>query len=142
MQGGGLSVVGYSIATGDVFAGDLDLARAEVGPFVALAGIDTLTERGAPGCASPPGAIRFLADVLTSLSVKGKGSVPLQAQEGLASFLIEASPERLCAAGLEVGFPRGKPADLTVRFGPGAGAAVRTSAQIVKGTCSLGATER
>jgi hypothetical protein len=142
--GGQLVVVGYSIVTGEVFAGDLDLGRAEVGPLVALGGIDTLLPRGAPGCAEPKGAILFLADVLTSVEVTGKGSVPLQTQEGLASLLIEASPEGLCAAGLEVGFPRGKPADLTVRFGPGGrgGAAVRTSEQMFKGTCALGAASR
>lgn len=140
--GGGLVVVGYSIATGEVFAGDLDLARAEVGPLVALGGIDTLTEGGAPACAAPEGTIRFLADLFTSLTITGKGSVPLHAQEGLATFLIQASPERLCASGLEVGIPRGNPADLTVRFGRGGGAAVRTARQIVKGTCAVESAPR
>lgn len=142
VSGGGLVVVGYSIATGEVFAGDLDLARAEVGPFVALGGIDTLTERDAPGCVEPRGAIRFLADLFTSLEVTGTGSVPLPPQDGLASFLIEASPQRLCAAGVEVGFPGGKPADLTARFGRGGSATARTSTQFFKGTCALGAAAR
>ena len=142
VSGGGLVVVGYSIATGEVFAGDLDLARAEVGPFVALGGIDTLTERDAPGCVEPRGAIRFLADLFTNVEVTGKGSVSFPPQDGLASFLIEASAQRLCAAGVEVGFPRGKPADLTVRFGHGGGAEARSSTQLVKGTCSLGAAAR
>ena len=140
--GGGLVVVGYSITTGEVVAGDLDLTRAEVGPLVALGAIDTLTEGGAPACAAPKGAIRFLADLFTSLAITGKGSVPLQAQDGLASFLIEATPERLCATGLEVGIPRGKAADLTVRFGRGGGAAVRTSARFVKGTCAVDSAPR
>ena len=135
--GGGLVVVGYSIATGEVFAGDLDLARAEVGPLVALGGIDTLTEGGAPGCAATPGTIRFLADLFTSLAITGARSVPFHAQEGLATFLIEATPQRLCAAGVEVGFGRGNPADLTVRFGRGGGAAARSPERIVKGTCAL-----
>ena len=135
--GGGLVVVGYSIATGEVFAGDLDLARAEVGPLVALGGIDTLTDGGAPACAASTGTIRFLADLYPTLAITSKGSVPVHVQEGLATFLIEASPGRLCAAGLEMGFPRGKSAALTVRFGRGGGAAARSSERIVKGTCAL-----
>jgi hypothetical protein len=135
--GGGLVVVGYSIATGEVFAGDLDLARAEVGPLVALGGIDTLSEGGAPECAATPGAIRFLADLFTSLAITGKHRGPFHAQEGLATFLIEATPQRLCAAGVEVGFGRGNPADLTVRFGRGGGAAARSPERIAKGTCAV-----
>jgi hypothetical protein len=140
--GGGLVVVGYSLTTGEVVAGDLDLTRAEVGPLVALGGMDTLTEGGAPACVASKGTVRFLADLFTSLKITGKGSVPLQAQDGLASFLIEASPERLCASGLEVGISRGKAADLTVRFGRGGGAAVRTAGQIVKGTCAVDSAPR
>jgi hypothetical protein len=137
IPGGGLVLVGYSIATGEVFAGDLDLARAEVGPLVALGAIDTLIDGGAPACAASSGTIRFLADLFTTLAITGKGSVPVHAQDGLATFLIQASPERLCAAGVEVGFGRGNPADLTVRFGRGGGAAVRSPKPFVKGTCAV-----
>jgi hypothetical protein len=140
--GGGLVVVGYSITTGEVFAGDLDLTRAEVGPLVALGGIGTLTELGAPGCVDPKGAIRFLADLSTSVAVARQKTAPLYAQEGLGSFLIEATAERLCAAGVEVGLPVASPSDLTVRFGRGGGAAVRTPVQSVKATCALGAAVR
>ncbi|MEP7120333.1 MAG: hypothetical protein ABJE95_05465 [Byssovorax sp.] len=133
--GGGLVVVGYSIATGEVFAGDLDLARAEVGPLVALGAIDTLASGG--GCAAPAGTIRFLADLTASLAITGPGSVPVHTQEGLATFLVEASPERLCAAGLEVSVAPGKTADFAVRFGRGGGAALRAPGHVVKGTCAL-----
>ncbi len=142
VAGGGLVVVGYSITTGEVFAGDLDLTRAEVGPLVALGAIGTLTELGAPGCVDPKGAIRFLADLSTSVAVTRQKTAHLHDQEGLGSFLIEATPERLCAAGVEVGLPGGNRSDLTVRFGRGGGAAVRTSVQAVKATCALGAAAR
>lgn len=140
IEGGGLVVVGYSIVTGEVFAGDLDLARAEVGPLFALARIEALIDRGA--CGGQKGAIRFLADLGTSVTITGQGSGPVHSQEGLATFLIEATPERLCAAGMEVGFPGGKSADLTARFGRDGGAAVRTSAAIARGTCALDAPPR
>ena len=142
VESGAVVVVGYSIATGEVFAGDLDLARGEIGPLVALGRIETLTDSGAPACSSQPGAIRFVADLSIDLKLAGKGSAPLHAQRSLATFLIEASATRLCAAGVEVGFPQAKPADLTVRFGRGGGAAVRTTAQIFKGTCALESSPR
>lgn len=138
VESGAVVLVGYSIATGEVFAGDLDLARGEVGPLAALGRIETLTSGGAPACSGPTGAIRFVADLMIDLKLAGKGSAPLHAQASLATFLIEASATRLCAAGVEVGFPQGKAADLTVRFGRGGGAAaVRTPAQLFKGTCAL-----
>ena len=142
LEGGGLVLVGYSLTTGEAFAGDLDLARAEVGPLFALGGLGTLAERGAPACSAQKGAIRFVADLLTDLRVTGKGSAPLHSQEGLKTFLIEATAERLCALGMEGGLSSGNSVDLTVRFGRDGAAAVRTSAQIARGTCSLGAAPR
>jgi hypothetical protein len=142
LEGGGLVLVGYSLTTGEFFAGDLDLARAEVGPLFALGKLATLAERGAPACSAQKGAIRFVADLLTDLKIAGKGSALLHSQEGLTTFLIEASADRLCAVGLEGGFPRGKPLDLTARFGRDGGAAVRAPAEIARGTCSLDAAPR
>jgi hypothetical protein len=142
LEGGGLVLVGYSLTTGEAFAGDLDLARAEVGPLFALGRLATLTERGAPACSAQKGAIRFVADLLTDLRMTGKGSAPLHSQEGLKAFLIEATAERLCAVGMEGGLSSGSSVDLTVRFGRDGGAAVRTSAQIARGTCSLDAAPR
>ena len=141
LDGGGLVLVGYSLTTGEAFAGDLDLARAEVGPLFALGRLGTLTERGAPACAAQKGAIRFVADLLTDLTITPKGSAPVYNQGGLATFLIEATAERLCAAGMERGLLR-ENSDLTVRFGRDGGAAARTSAQIARGACSLEAAPR
>ena len=39
------------------------------------------------------------------MKITGKGSTLLHTQEGLMMFLIEASPERLCAAGMEGALP-------------------------------------
>ena len=142
LDGGGLVLVGYSITTGEVFAGDLDLARAEVGPLVALGRIDTLTERGAPACATQKGAIRFLADLITDVKIAGKGGARFHAPDSLTTFLIEASAERLCAVGMEKGILRGKSVDLTVRFDREGSAAVRTTGQVARGTCSLDAASR
>jgi len=138
LDGRGLSLVGYSTSTGEVFAGDIDLARAEIGPLTALGRIDSILEAGSGACAGHRASRRFLAEIPAALSILGKGDRKLFDGNVTPALLLEGNGERLCAAGLEVGLPKGTATDLTVTFGKGGGAAVRNQdAKGARGTCAI-----
>jgi hypothetical protein len=141
LDGKGPAIVGYSTVTGDVFTGAIDLARAEVGPLVALGRLDTIGEAGEGACAGIKATHRFLADVPVALSIAGKSGKALFADDRTAALLLEGNGDRLCAVGLEAGLPRGAAADLSVRFGRGGAAAVRTDAWWAKGSCAISAAK-
>src|SRR5262249_8353204 len=138
LDGRGLSLVGYSTSTGEVFAGDIDLARAEVGPLASLGRLDSIVETGTYACAGLRASRRFLADIPSALSILGKGDRRLFDGNVTPALLLEGNGERLCAVGLEVGIPKGTATFLTATFGKGAVAAVRNQdGKGARGTCAI-----
>jgi hypothetical protein len=137
LDGPGLSLIGYSTSTGDVFAGDIDLARAEIGPLTALGRIETIAEAEQGECQSIKATHRFLAEVPAALTILGKSSLNLFDAEVTSALLLEGNGERLCALGFEVGLPKGSATDLTARFVKGGAAAVRSVGRGARGSCSL-----
>src|SRR5262249_53132213 len=63
LDGRGVSLVGYSTSTGEVFVGDIDLGRAEIGPLTALGRIDSILEAGSGACAAERASRRLLLEL-------------------------------------------------------------------------------
>ncbi|MEO7330463.1 MAG: hypothetical protein ABI193_17945, partial [Minicystis sp.] len=91
LDGSGLSVIGYSTSTGEIFAGAIDLARAEVGPLRALGRIDTLGAIDSPACVGAKLSERFLAELPIALAFRGRGDSSLLERELTGTILIEAN---------------------------------------------------
>jgi len=135
--GEGLAVVGYSTTSGEVFAGALDLGRAEVSPLAALGSLRTLGAAGSGACGRP-GTYRFLADLPVDVRVVGKAGRELLRGSSLAVVLVSGSGERLCAEGVEARLPRGEPLTLSAVFGGSRPASViRSAGGSTPVTCSL-----
>ena len=125
----GAGLVWYSAYSGDVFAGAIDLGRAEVGPLVRLASIGTLTDGGLPACAAsakPSGpTYDFVADIPLAVTVSTRSDKALLTESNVStSMMVRASEGRLCVLGVEVGGSRAF--EITATFGP-KGAAVSRS---------------
>jgi hypothetical protein len=133
----GLSLIGYSTSTGDVFAGDIDLARAEIGPLTALGRLDAIDEAEHGACQGLKATHRFLAEVPAALTILGKSSLNLFDAEVTGALLLEGNGEHLCASGFEAGLPKGSATDLTARFVKGGAAAVRSLGRGARASCSL-----
>jgi hypothetical protein len=129
--GGGLAVVGYAMLSGEAFAADVDLGRAEVGPLAALPRLDTLA-----ACAAGPRSLRFLAEIPLSVRVVGAREEWLD-QQLSASVLVAVGPERLCVEGVEVAVAKGRGAVLGALFGKNAVAAVRSGGKVTRAACSF-----
>ncbi len=137
LDGNGLSLLGYSVTTGEVFVGDIDLARAEIGPLRALARIDTLSAPDVGACASAKLPHRFLAELPTAVALRGKDDRPLLDREITSTVLIEGDEARLCARGVEAALARGREGELSARLGKGGGAALRHESSRVAGSCAV-----
>ncbi|WP_129350122.1 hypothetical protein [Sorangium cellulosum] len=121
----GLALVGYSTASGEVFAGPLDLARAEVGPLEPLGSVATLGEIGAGACGGARPSHRFIADLPATLRVAARTGAPLFEEDVPATALLAGDRDALCVEALELRVgPEGAP-HLGVTFGPGGGALLR-----------------
>jgi len=129
---GGLSVVGSSASSGDVFAGDLDLGRAEVGPLVSLGRLDALLEAGSGACASAKATRRFLIELPITVRIGAHGD-----HRVTASLLIASSGEALCVEGVEAVIPPGRATVLSARLGRGGVASIRRGAEQVRAICAL-----
>jgi hypothetical protein len=135
--GAGLAVVGYSTTSGEVFAGALDLGRAEVSPLGPLGSLRTLGPAGSGPC-SRPGTFRFLADLPIDVRVVERSGREVLRGSALAVVLVSASGERLCAEGVEAKLPRGEPLILSAVFGGSRPASViRSAGTSTPVTCSL-----
>lgn len=129
---GGLSVVGSSASSGDVFAGDIDLGRAEVGPLVSLGRLDALLEAGSGACAGAKATRRFLIELPISVWLGAHGAYGVT-----ASLLIASTAEALCVEGVEAVIPRGRAAVLSAKLGRGGVASIRRGAEQVRAICRL-----
>lgn len=140
LDGRGLSLIGYSTSTGDVFAGNLDLGRAEIGPLIALGRLESIAEAERGACQGIKATHRFLAEVPSALTILGKNSRSLFDAQVTGTLLLEGNGERLCASGFEVGLSnlgKGSATDLTATFGKALNAAVRSGSRGAPGSCSL-----
>lgn len=132
---GGLAVVGYAAGSGEVFAGDLDLARAEVRPLAPLARLDALAEARSCGAARPTHRVLLELPVDVHLEWPG-GAAPFD-RNLTASFLVSAGADRLCVEGVEVGIPEGPVVVLSALMGKTPAASVRSGGKIVRATCTM-----
>lgn len=144
-DGRGPAVVGYSLSSGEVLAGDVDLGRAQVGPLAALGRLETLAEAGTGACAGvgAKATHRFVAELPVKMRLSGRGEEVLLDHQGTASVSIEASPARLCVTGVEAALPlpRGEATVLSAAFGKGDTASVRSGAsrgRAVRAACRMG----
>jgi hypothetical protein len=136
-SGDGLAVVGYSTSSGEVFAGALDMARAEVSPLRALGSLRTLGLSGVGACGRP-GGYRFLADVQLDVRVVARSGRELIRATALSVVLVSASGERLCAEGVEAKVPHREPLMLSAVFGGSrAESVIRSADGSTRVTCSL-----
>ncbi|MFT3768696.1 MAG: hypothetical protein QM820_24890 [Minicystis sp.] len=132
---GGLALVGYSALSGEVFVGDVDLGRAEVGPLAALPRLDALAV-----CTDEKARYRFLIDLPIPVRVTGKGGggEALIDQQVTVALLVTASAERLCVEGVEAALPKGTATVLSATMGKGAAASVRSEGKVVRASCAMG----
>ncbi|WP_437685450.1 hypothetical protein [Sorangium sp. So ce176] len=121
----GFALVGYAVASGDVFAGPLDVARGQVGPLEPLGSLASLREIGAGGCGGARPSHRFVAELPAALRVASRSGAPLLDEGAPAVALLAGDSGALCVEAIEVrASTRGSP-DLVAVFGPGGGAALR-----------------
>ncbi|WP_437874603.1 hypothetical protein [Sorangium sp. So ce513] len=129
----GLALVGYAVASGDVFAGALDVARGEVGPLEPLGSLASLREIGAGGCGGARPSHRFVAELTAALRVASTSGAPLLDEDVPAAALLAGDRGALCVEAIELrASARGSP-DLVAVFGPGSGAALRGGGAALRG---------
>jgi hypothetical protein len=136
----GLAVAGVSATSGDIFAGAVDLARAEVAPLVALGRLDSLTMGDAAVCRKPAAKgplYRLLADAKLSLTLNGPGDLPLREHSLQGIALLLATPERLCLDGLLIRMPGREGVSLSVQVTAGGAAVVRNGKLAEAAECDV-----
>jgi hypothetical protein len=134
-----LAIIAYSTTSGDVLAGLLDLARAEIGPLRPLASLASIAEAGSPECLASRPSHRFLADIPVLVRLTAKSGRELSEASYSATALLLGAPDRLCLEGLEIRLPQGRETDLSVAFAPrgGASASIRTGGTSERLACSF-----
>jgi hypothetical protein len=133
LEGGGLSLAGYSTATGDIFAGDLDLGRAAVGPLAALGRLAALAEAGSCAHATH----RMLVELPVRLRVRGKGGQGAFEPQVTVAAVIAAGADQVCVEAVEAVVRRGDAAVLRATLGRGGSASLWSGGTMVRGVCSL-----
>jgi hypothetical protein len=126
----GAALVWYSPYSGDVLAGAVDFARAEIAPLVQLASTATLVGADLAACTAKPSGVTYelLLDLQIPVTVLARSGKSLFSELNVPSTLrIRASAERLCVAGVEVR-GSGRPLDLTASFGAKSAAVARSRA--------------
>ncbi len=126
----GAALVWYSPYSGDVLAGAVDFARAEIAPLVQLASTGSLVGGDLAACTAKPSGVTYelLIDLQLPVTVLAHGGKTLFSELNVPSTLrIRASAERLCITGVEVR-GSGRPLDLTASFGAKSAAVARSRA--------------
>lgn len=137
LDGSGLALVGYSTSSSEVFAGALDLGRAEVGPLRALGSLGSLAEGGLPVCRGARLSHRFLAEIPVLVRLTAKSGREIMETTLTVAMLLRAGPERLCLEGLDARLPQGDEISLSATFMDRALAVVRGAGTEVRASCSL-----
>ncbi|MCC6555396.1 MAG: hypothetical protein IT372_20740, partial [Polyangiaceae bacterium] len=126
LDGKGVALVGYTWQSGEVFAGPIDLPRAEVGPLEPLGPLAAVAEIGSPACSAARPALRFVAAAPAILRVESSAGRVLLEDSVQSVALLAAGPRRICAEALELEVRSGaSPLGITAAFGPKQGAALR-----------------
>ncbi|WP_437669665.1 hypothetical protein [Sorangium sp. So ce131] len=124
----GFAVAGYSVASGEVFAGPLDVERGQVGPLEPLGSLASLAEIGPEGCGGARPSYRFLAELPATLRVASRSGAPLLEEDAPATALLAGGRGALCVEAIElraVAAGASAPSDLSAVLGPGGAAALR-----------------
>lgn len=134
-----IALVGYSLGSGDVFAGPLDLGRAEIGVLRPLGAVNSLVAADAPACSSIRPLYRFVADVRVPVRLRSKADQPLLERPLSVSLLVAASAERLCVEGLEIRLPGADDRYISASFSArgGVSAALRSGLTSERARCAI-----
>jgi hypothetical protein len=137
----GPAIVGYSLSSGEVFAGALDVGRTEVGPLKGLGSMASLGERGVAACGAGRPTHRLVAELRVALRVTAKSGRVLLDETVAAAALLVSADGHLCVEGLELGV-RERAEDregvgISAGFGAGRAAAVRTGDARERLSCTL-----
>jgi hypothetical protein len=135
----GLALAASSTTAGDLVAGDLDLARADVGPLASLGRLDQLTE-GACARASH----RLVIDLPMHLRVTWAGKEKPLETSTTALGLIDAGGGAVCVEAVTVSLRKENagPAVLRARLGAGGAASVWAEGRMARGVCTLDQSDR
>ncbi|WP_437806772.1 hypothetical protein [Sorangium sp. So ce1078] len=121
----GFALVGYSVSSGEVVAGPLDVARGQVGPLEPLGSLASLAEIGAGGCGGARPSHRFIAELPATLRVASRSGAPLLEEDAPAAALLAGGRGALCVEAIEIRAAARGAQDLGAVFGPGGAAALR-----------------
>ncbi|WP_437989476.1 hypothetical protein [Sorangium sp. So ce145] len=121
----GVALIGYSVASGEVVAGPIDVARGQVGPLEPLGTLGSLAEMGAGGCGGARPSHRFIAELPATLRVASRNGAPLFEGDAPASALLSGGRGALCVEAIEIRAAARGGLDLGVVFGPDGAAALR-----------------
>ncbi|WP_437521046.1 hypothetical protein WME79_28300 [Sorangium sp. So ce726] len=121
----GVALIGYSVASGEVVAGPIDVARGQVGPLEPLGPLASLAEMGASGCGGARPSHRFIAELPATLQVASRSGAPLFEGDAPASALLSGGRGALCVEAIDVRAAARGGLDLGVVFGPDGAAAPR-----------------
>ena len=132
IEGGALALAGYSTTTGEIFAGALDLGRAEVGPLAAIGQLSDLAETGA----CPRATYRLLVELPVRLRISGRnGEVLFEDQVTALALILAGGDERVCVEAVEAALHR-RQGVLRAVLGAGGIASVWSEGATARGTCS------
>ncbi|XXX72730.1 hypothetical protein WMF30_34280 [Sorangium sp. So ce134] len=126
----GFALVGYAVASGEVVAGPLDVARGQVGPLEPLGSLASLAEIGADGCGGARPSHRFVAELPVTLRVASRSGAPLLEEDAPAAALLAGGRGALCVEAIEIRAAARGAQDLGAVFGPGGAAALRGGARL------------
>ncbi|WP_437292984.1 hypothetical protein [Sorangium sp. So ce426] len=121
----GVALIGYSVASGEVVAGPIDVARGQVGPIEPLGTLASLAAMGAGGCGGARPSHRFIAELPATLRVASRSGAPLFEGDAPASALLSGGRGALCVEAIEIRAAARGGLDLGVVFGPDGAAALR-----------------
>jgi hypothetical protein len=130
--GAALSLAGYSAASGELYAADLDLGRAEVGPIGPLARLETLA-----GGVCPRATHRIVVELPIHLRIAGAEGDGVLDQQVTASALLDAGPDQVCLVAVEAVLNPSVPVVLRATLGAGASASVWSEKATARGVCTV-----
>ncbi|WP_437313361.1 hypothetical protein [Sorangium sp. So ce385] len=126
----GFALVGYAVASGEVVAAPLDVARGEAGPAEPLGSLASLAEIGAGGCGGARPSHRFIAELPVTLRLSSRSGAPLLEEDAPAAALLAGGRGALCVEAIEIRAAARGAQDLGAVFGPGGAAALRGGARL------------